>query len=92
MSQPKPYSWRILLWLDQGLNVWGSPIFNRIYKTDKFGDEDEVISSVLGKMQKAGRDTRFRKVVDFAFLKITGQKDHCLNNIEDDECIHDEGR
>lgn len=85
MSQPKPYSWRILLWLDQGLNVWGAPIFNRMYKTDKFGDEDEVVSSVLGKMQKAGQNTRFRELVDWTFLKITGQKDHCLNNIEADE-------
>lgn len=81
MATKKTYLRRILLWLDQGLNVWLSPLFNWYYKTDKFGDEDEVISSVLGKMQQSGQDTQFRRIVDWVFLQL-GEQNHCLNNIE----------
>jgi phage virion morphogenesis protein len=70
---------------DQGLNVWGAPLFNWMYDTDKFGDEDEVVSSVLGKLIPEGKAVRFRTAVDWFFLKLTGEVNHCLNNIEADE-------
>ena len=87
MSQPvkKSFSRRVLLWLDQGLNVWLGPLFNWLYKTNKFGDEDEVVSSVLGKLKADGKAERFRNAVDWVFLHLTGEKDHCINNIEMDE-------
>lgn len=85
MSEQTGFWWRVLLWLDQGLNVWFGPIWNMVYKTDWFGDEDEVVSSVLGKLQAAGRDNRFRKAVDWVFLHLFGQRDHCKNSIEKDE-------
>ena len=81
----KAFGWRVLLWLDQGLNVWFGPTWNRLYKTDLFGDEDEVVSSVLGKLQASGQDTRFRRAVDWVFLRLAGQHDHCKNSIEADE-------
>lgn len=70
---------------DQYWNAKYSPVLNLIYKTDLFGNEDETLSSVFGKMQKAGKDTRTRKVIDWVFLKLAGQVNHCLNHIEADE-------
>lgn len=79
------YIYKILVWLDNGINVWFAPLLNKIYSTDKFGDPDECISSILGKLQVEGQDTRFRKAVDWVFLKLFNQENHCINNIEYDE-------
>lgn len=77
----KPYLKRLLVSYDQHWNVKFSPLLNWYYSTVLFGDEDECISSVLGKMALYGRDTRFRKFVDYVFLKVFGQENHCFNNI-----------
>lgn len=81
----KAYLWNILLWIDQGGNVWAGPLLNRLHKTDLYGDPDEVISSVLGKLQQAGQDTRLRRFVDWCALKLVGQHNHCQESIEADE-------
>ena len=83
--EEKSYIRRILLSIDQGLNVWFSPVWNWMYDTDKFGNEDETISSVLGKLQPEGKAARFRGAVNWVFLHLTGEQSHCAENIEADE-------
>ena len=78
----KPYLRRILLSIDQGGNVTFSPLLNWLYNTDKWGNEDETISSVLGRLEKEGKAARFRAFVNWLFLKIEGEVDHCKNSIE----------
>ena len=87
MQPRQSYALRIAVWLDNGLNVWLSPFWNHRYSTDRFGYPDECVSSVLGKLQRAGHDNNFRKVVDWVFLHCFKQENHCINNIEEDEGI-----
>jgi hypothetical protein len=70
---------------DQGWNVKFSWLLNWLYDTEKFGNEDETISSVLGKLQPAAKAERFRSAVNWFFLRFFGEVDHCANNIEADE-------
>jgi len=77
------YLWRLLLSFDQFLNVLLSPLLNLILpkeSTSKFGNEDETISSVLGKNIKI---CRVCKMV--CKLLALFQNKHCINSIESDE-------
>jgi hypothetical protein len=60
--------WRnILVGVDQGIGTWWGI------------DCDETVSSYIG---RTAYDSWRRKLIDWIFLKITGEKNHCLNNIE----------
>jgi hypothetical protein len=81
------YFWRIILWLDQGLNVWFGWAFNLAMKPTaaRFGQsEDELLSSVMGKNLRAGgcRGCRLMcRILDFLDPRPGS---HCLQSIEDD--------
>lgn len=79
------YIWRVLISIDQLFNVLLGPVFNLIFKTKLFGDPDETISGVLGKVKRLRgcRLCRFVcKVLDFLDPR---EGDHCANSIEEDE-------
>ena len=71
----KRYLLNLLIALDQGGNAFfgGSP--------------DETISSRVGRA--ALREVRgaqtLRSIIDWLFLNLTGERDHCANSIEWDE-------
>jgi hypothetical protein len=81
----KSYPLSIAIWADQGLNTVGRPLLNWYYDTTLFGDTDEVISSVLGKLTAHNKARRFRQAVDWFFLTFFGQTNHCWESIEWDE-------
>lgn len=75
---------KIAISLDQLGNVFCKSLFNDFLITKeghKFGDEDEVISSVLGRNNKLGTLTKVGKVLDF-ILNVF-EKDHSIKSIED---------
>lgn len=76
---------RLLVWIDQGANVTLSNPLNRVYGVDLFGNEDETISSVLGKLTAHNKAKRFRRAVDWVFRTFFGQRNHCWESIEWDE-------
>lgn len=76
---------RLLLGIDQFLNIALSWYWNWLYETTLFGDEDETISSVLGKLTSQGKATNFRKVIDWFFWTFFKQRNHCFESIEYDE-------
>lgn len=47
-------------------------------------DPDETISSAVGRKAQDGRRWAIlaARMIDWAFLRLTGEKDHCRNNIE----------
>lgn len=56
------------------------------------GDEDETLSSRLGKAQRGDYGTKMQllltpvaKCVNVVFRPLEGQWEHCLRHIEDDE-------
>lgn len=51
------------------------------------GDADETISSRVGKAALAGRRWALlmERVIDWLFLQVTGERDHCRASIEWDE-------
>lgn len=85
MKPRKPYHRRVLVWIDQGINTLGGPPLNWFYDTTLFGDEDEVVSSVLGKLTAHNKARRFRKSVDWFFRTFFNQQNHCWESIEWDE-------
>jgi len=85
MAQSQSFPMRWLRHVDQGLNVYFGWYWNWYYSVTYFGFEDELVSSVLGKMIKQNYDTGFRRGVDWFFLKILNQQDHCIKSIENDE-------
>lgn len=77
------YFYRIALSIDQLGNVACAPLLNEIMikrKVDLFGDEDETISSVLGKNYKNNNLTWFGNIIRLILDKI--EKDHCIKSIE----------
>ena len=79
-------SWikRLLIAIDQLANVLFEPIFRVIFFGDKgWGDEDETISSVLGKNYKKCRACRFVCRI-LSHLDWTSTQ-HCRDSIEEDE-------
>jgi hypothetical protein len=67
MKRTRPYFTNILVGLDQFVGTL-------------FGiDADETISSYCGRT-KMGRWQQ--RLIDWIFLQLTGEQDHCLNNIE----------
>lgn len=53
--------------------------FDQLVSATWGNSEDETISSRLGRVGPAWAET----AVDWLFEKITGQKNHCKNNIEE---------
>ena len=79
----KGYFWGIAKWATQTLNVFLWPIFNSVFKTKLFGDEDEYTSSVLGKLEEQGnkRACKFCKFLSW----VLRDENHCIKSIELDE-------
>ena len=79
--------YKIALGIDQLGNVVCANLFNiiliRSCSEHRFGNEDETISSVIGKNKKTGTLTFMGWVLDAILDAI--QKQHSLLSIEDDE-------
>lgn len=88
MFYPKreKYLYKILLGIDQLGNVVCARLFN-FFLIDinghQFGNEDETISSVIGKNKKTNTLTLFGMLLD-AFLDLI-DKNHSISSIEEDE-------
>jgi len=66
-GRKRGYWENILLGIDQGAGTW-------------FGiDADESISSYLGRVRP---NSFLCKLVDWVFEAVTGEKNHCLKNVE----------
>lgn len=77
------YLWRVLIWLDQGVNTVFGPLLNFTLKPNvKFGDPDETLSSVFGKNVESGHCKGCYYICKVLHLFDPG---HCENNIERDE-------
>ena len=79
----KEWFWACLLSLDQSVNVFlGPPLNKMLDPLFRFGNEDETLSSVLGKNVRSGSckgcywTCRALHLLD---------KNHCLEAIEEDE-------
>ena len=80
------YWFKMAICLDQLGNVVMSGFFNVIMITKEgylFGNEDETISSVLGKNKLKGTLKRSGKILDGILNKI--DKNHSIKSIEEDE-------
>lgn len=77
------YFFKIAVSLDQLGNVIGANFFNHVAITEnghKFGNEDETISSVLGRNYKTGTLKLLGRSLRYYLDKI--QPNHCVNSIE----------
>lgn len=78
--------YKIALGIDQLGNVICARLFN-FFLIDinghRFGNEDETISSVLGKNKKTNTLTLFGIVLDMVLERI--DKNHNIKSIEEDE-------
>ena len=77
------YFFKIAISIDQAGNVICSKLFNDIFikkEGHRFGDEDETISSVLGKNKITETLTMIGKVIAYLLNKI--EKDHIENAVE----------
>ncbi len=68
MPENKGRLWRLLLSVDQ---------FLAVLLLD--ASEDETMSSYIGRNYHGGW---LEKAIDGLFLALTGERDHCINNIE----------
>ncbi len=81
----KAYLWRILLWIDCGVNVLLGPLLNLLLVRTgghQFGHDRETLSSVMG---KNARDRRQRcRACDWICRHILHPIDpgHCVDAIE----------
>lgn len=85
-SGRKKYLYKIALGVDQLGNVVCAKLFNFFLITNhghQFGNEDETISSVIGKNKRANTLTLLGIMLDM-FLELI-DKNHSINAIEDDE-------
>lgn len=77
------YFFKIAVSVDQLGNVMAASMLNdMLIKHDgyKFGDEDETISSVIGRNMKSNTLTIAGRVVRYVLDKI--EYNHCINSIE----------
>ena len=76
------YYFNLLLALDQFVNAL------------LFGDPDETLSGRLGRAQLAKKKLffvkPFRKFVDWLFIALIGQRNHCIESIEHEETFDKE--
>lgn len=80
------YVLKVLIWLDQGLNVVFWPVLNPLFRphpSARFGSEDETLSSVMGKNMRLGHCKTCSFICRYILHPI--DKDHCQESIEDDE-------
>ena len=80
------YIRRVLVWLDQGVNVLAAPALNLILKPTaaRFGSPDETLSSVFGKNIEAGACVGCKVICRVLHWVDTG---HCNKSIERDEGV-----
>ena len=82
-------SWKSLVAYDQLINAACPKFWNTVFGVKKgdpaFGNEDETLSSVLGKLQYAGGGNRFARFVYESLDKL--QENHCKTSIEEDEVL-----
>jgi len=81
------------------LGPWGTYLFRLLLGIDQManvvmvGFPDESISGRLGRAHLTGKPKWFarrgRIVVDWIFLSIFGERDHCVNAIEPEDNFHD---
>ena len=81
----KTYFFRLLIAIDQFLNVLCVPLFNKLFGASSvaFGYPDETISSVLGKMKQKGEGNALSRFVMWFLNKI--DKNHVEDSVEEDE-------
>lgn len=79
------YIGRILISLDQLVNVVAGPVLNLLTsdKAYRFGNEDETLSSVMGKNIEAGHCRGCRFLCRYVLHPI--DRNHCRDSIERDE-------
>jgi len=81
------YFWNLAISIDQTGNVVMSELFNRLlihkYSSNKFGNPDETISSVIGKNKRAKTLKWLGRRIGFILDKI--DPGHTKTAIEDDE-------
>ncbi len=80
----KRYLWNLLIALDQFAGVAFAPLLNWACaaKAARFGDPDETISSVLGKLHKAGDGNRLARGLYRLLNRLESQ--HCETSVEAD--------
>jgi len=80
-------TWRSLVSIDQYANASLGGILNFVFGVKKddaqFGNEDETVSSVLGKLFVRDAGNKFARFIYFFLDHI--QENHCLMSIETDE-------
>ena len=69
------YLFNLLIAIDQGGNAFLG------------GNPDETISSRVGKAARGGGwfAVAMRRLIDWLFFNLTGERDHCAHSIEWDE-------
>lgn len=76
--------------VDQFGNVWASELFNDVMikgeKKYSFGDEDETISSAIGKNKLRG--TLTKAGITLAFILDFIDENHCIKSIEVNEDVN----
>lgn len=80
----RAYFWNALIAADQLANVLLSPLLNLILRPGaaRFGDPDETLSSVMGKLVEAGECRGCRLICRLLHLL---DPEHCERSIERDE-------
>lgn len=78
----KEYLFKLLVWFDNGVNVALGPLLNVLLRTNRFGFNDETLSSVFGKEVRGGQ-CKFCFYVCRVLYFL--DKNHCKKSIEDDE-------
>lgn len=89
------YLTRVFLVFDQGVNVVFSGFFNWLFEspTYRFGDEDETISSVIGKNLSTYNKPSTQNAFKYLDKWLTAidpsvRKSHSLSSIEHDENVN----
>ena len=83
------YFFKKAMSVDQFGNVWAKALFNDILIKKggyKFGDEDETVSSALGKNKLRGTFKRTGTLI--AFILDFIDPNHCIKSIEEDEDVN----
>lgn len=77
------WAFNVLVATSQFGNTLLGPVLNLIFRTRLFGDPDESISGVLGKLHP--HCTACRRICRLLSVLDPREGDHCINSIEIDE-------